>query len=135
MSLRVLVVEDNRVNLELVTEVLKQDGYQVLTAQSAEAGLRLVAAERPDLILMDIQLPGMTGYEVTHRLKGNPATAAIPVVALTASAMRGDDLKAREAGCDGYLTKPLDLRAFRETLRALFPPGLAGSREARSDGG
>ena len=135
MSLRVLVVEDNPVNLELITEVLKQEGHQVFTAQSAEAGLRLVAAERPDLILMDIQLPGMTGYEVTHRLKGNPATAAIPVVALTASAMRGDDLKAREAGCDGYLTKPLDLRAFRETLRALFPPGLAGSREARSDGG
>ena len=135
MSLRVLVVEDNPVNLELVTEVLKQEGHQVLTAQSAEAALHLAAAERPDLILMDVHLPGMTGYEATRRLKANPATAAIPVVALTASAMRGDDLKAREAGCDGYLTKPLDLRVFRKTLRRLLPPGLAGSREARGDGG
>lgn len=125
MSLRVLVVEDNPVNLELITEVLMQEGYQVLTAQSAEAGLRLAVAERPDLILMDMQLPGMTGYEVTHRLKANPATAAIPVIALTASAMRGDDLKALEAGCDGYLTKPLDLRAFRDTLGHLLPPGAA----------
>lgn len=125
MSLRVLVVEDNPVNLELVVEVLEQEGCEVLTTQSAEAGLRLAAAERPDLILMDFQLPGMTGYEATRRLKGHPATAAIPVVALTASAMRGDDLKALEAGCDGYLTKPLDLRAFRDTLGQLLPPGAA----------
>ena len=125
VSLRVLVVEDNPVNLELITEVLMQEGYQVLTAQSAEAGLRLAVAGRPDLILMDMQLPGMTGYEVTHRLKANPATAAIPVIALTAYAMRGDELRAREAGCDAYLTKPLDLRAFRDTLRRLFPLGAA----------
>ena len=126
MSLRVLVVEDNQVNLELVIEVLEQEGCQVLTTRSAEAGLRLAVAERPDLILMDFQLPGMTGYEATRRLKAHPATAAIPVVALTASAMRGDDLKALEAGCDAYLTKPLELRAFRDTLRHLLPPGAAG---------
>lgn len=78
MSLRVLVVEDNPVNLELVTEVLAQEGCQVLTTQSAEAGLRLAAAERPDLILMDFQLPGMTGYEATRRLKAHPARRPSP---------------------------------------------------------
>jgi two-component system cell cycle response regulator DivK len=121
----VLVVEDNPVNLELITEVLEQEGCQVLTTHSAEAGLRLAAAERPDLILMDLQLLDMTGYEATRQLKANPATAAIPVLALTAFAMEGDDLKAREAGCDAYLTKPLNLRVFRDTLRRLLQPGAA----------
>ncbi len=125
MSLRVLVVEDNPVNMELVTEVLKQDGYQVLTTESAEVGFRLAVAERPDLILMDLQLPGMTGYEATRRLKAHPATADIPVLALTASAMRGDERMAFEAGCDAYLTKPLNLPLFRETLRRFFPSGTA----------
>lgn len=125
MSRRVLVVEDNPVNLELITEVLEQEGCQVLTTHSAEAGLRLAVAERPDLILMDLQLPDMTGYEATRQFKANPATAAIPVLALTAFAMEGDDLKAREAGCDAYLTKPLNLRVFRDTLRRLLQPGAA----------
>ncbi len=133
MSLRVLVVEDNPVNLELVTEVLKQEGYQVLTAESAEAGIRLAAAERPDLILMDLQLPGMTGYEATRRLKAHPATAAIPVLALTASAMRGDERMAFEAGCDAYLTKPLNLPLFRDTLRRFFPSGAERGRTSRSE--
>ncbi|MBI3007501.1 MAG: response regulator [candidate division NC10 bacterium] len=117
MAPRVLVVEDNPVNLELAAELLEQEGCQVLAAASAEAGLRLALAERPDLVLMDMQLPGLSGYEATRQLKANPATAAIPVVALTAFAMRGDDRKARDAGCDGYLTKPLDTDAFSETLR------------------
>ena len=120
---RVLVVEDNPVNLELVTELLEQEGCQVLAAASAEAGLRDAEAEQPDLILMDLQLPGMTGYEATSKLKANPATAAVPIVALTSFAMRGDDRKAREAGCDGYLTKPLDTNAFRETLRRFLSRG------------
>lgn len=125
MAWRVLVVEDNPVNLELVTELLEQEGCEALAAESADAGLRLAAAERPDLILMDLQLPGMTGYEATRRLKADPATATIPVVALTAHAMRGDDAAAKEAGCDGYLTKPLSTQAFRETLRRLLPRGAA----------
>ena len=123
MAPRVLVVEDNPVNLELVTELLEQEGCQVLAAASAEAGLRLALAERPDLVLMDMQLPGISGYEATHQLKANPATAAVPVVGLTSFAMRGDDRKAREAGCDGYLTKPLDTDAFRETLRRFLSRG------------
>jgi CheY-like chemotaxis protein len=120
MGQRVLVVEDDPMNLELVTELLQQEAYQVLAAASGEIGLRLTAAERPDLILMDLQLPGMTGYEAIRRLKANPATAAIPVLALTASAMRGDDRKARETGADAYLTKPLDAQILRETLRRLL---------------
>jgi len=126
MGGRVLVVEDHSMSLELVTELLQEEGNQVLAATSGEAGLRLAAAEGPDLILMDLQLPGMTGYEAIRRLKANPATAAIPVLALTGSAMRGDDLKVREAGADGYLTKPLDARAFRETLRRILAGGARG---------
>jgi CheY-like chemotaxis protein len=118
-----LVVEDNPVNLELVAELLEQEGCQVLAVASAEAGLREAEAKQPDLILMDFQLPGMTGYEATRQLKANRATAAIPVLALTSFAMRGDDRKAREAGCDGYLTKPLDTDAFRKTLRRFLSRG------------
>ena len=120
MALRVLVVEDNAVNLELVAALLEGEGYQVLSASTAEAGLALAIRERPDLILMDVQLPGMTGYEVTRRLKAVPATAAIPVIALTAHAMRGEEDRAKEAGCDAYLTKPLDTQIFRDTLRRLL---------------
>ena len=122
MGRRVLVVDDHSMSLELVTELLEQEGNQVLAATSGEVALRLTAAERPDLILMDIHLPDMTGYEAIRRLKADPATAAIPVLALTGSAMKGDDLKVHEAGADGYLTKPLDARAFRETLRRILTP-------------
>lgn len=123
---RVLVVEDNPVNLELVTELLEQEGCEVLAAESAEAGLRLAAAEQPDLVLMDLQLPGMTGYEATRHLKAAPATASIPVLALTSHAMRGDDLKAREAGCDAHLTKPLNTNLFRKTLRQFLSQDTEG---------
>lgn len=126
MGRRVLVVDDDSMSLELVTELLRQEGYQVLAATTAEVGLRLTAAQRPDLILMDLQLPGMTGYEAIRRLKADPVTAAIPVLALTASAMRGEERKARETGTDGYLTKPLDARVFRETLRRFLTPGAVG---------
>ena len=121
MPPRVLVVEDDLVNLELVIALLEQEGCQVLTAESAEAALRLARLERPHLILMDLQLPGMTGYEATQKLKADPATAAIPVVALTAQAMRGEEEKAKAAGCDAYIAKPLDPEVFRETLLRFLP--------------
>lgn len=123
---RVLVVEDNAVNLELMTALLDQEGCEVLVAETAEASLRLARAARPDLILMDVQLPGMTGYEAARRLKDDPSTAAIPVVAVTAQAMRGDEARAAQAGCAGYLTKPLDAEIFRQTLRRLLPKGERG---------
>jgi two-component system cell cycle response regulator DivK len=117
MAPRVLVVEDNPVNLELVAALLESEGCGVILAETADVSLRLAATERPDLIVMDIQLPGMSGYEATRRLKADPATAGIPVVALTAHAMRGEETRAREAGFDAFLTKPIDTLAFRETLR------------------
>ena len=114
---RVLVVEDNAVNLELVVALLEQEGCETLVAGTADAALLLARMTHPDLILMDVQLPGITGYEATRCLKADPATAAIPVVALTAQAMRGDETRAAEAGCAAYLTKPLDTLAFRDILR------------------
>jgi two-component system cell cycle response regulator DivK len=117
MAPRVLVVEDNPVNLELVAALLESEGCGVILAETADVSLRLAATERPDLIVMDIQLPGISGYEATRRLKADPATAGIPVVALTAHAMRGEETRAREAGFDAFLTKPIDTLAFRETLR------------------
>ncbi len=113
---KVLVIEDNPVNLELVVALLEAEGCQVLTAGSADEGFQCAVTARPDLILMDVQLPGRTGYEATRQLKGDPATAAIPVVALTAQAMTGDREKALEAGCDDYCTKPLDTQVFRAIL-------------------
>jgi two-component system, cell cycle response regulator DivK len=120
MAPRVLVVEDNPVNLELLAALLEEEGCRLFTAETAAAGLRLAAGEHPELIVMDVQLPGMTGYEATRRLKADPRTATIPVVIVTAEAMRGEEAKAREAGCDAYLTKPLDTQAFRDTLRRLL---------------
>jgi len=117
---RVLVVEDNPVNLELVVALLEQESCEVLVAETADVALDLARTEQPELILMDVQLPGMTGYEATRRLKADPATAGIPVVALTAQAMRGDEARASEAGCAGYLSKPLDRRKFHEMLGRLF---------------
>lgn len=129
MGARVLVVEDNPINLELATALLEQACCEVLTAETAASGLQLAKTERPDLILMDLQLPGMTGYEATRRLKADPATAAIPVVALTAHALLGTEAKAREAGCDAFLTKPLDAGVFREALHRLLPRRAEGLPE------
>ena len=118
---RVLVVEDNPVNLELLVALLEQEHCEVLAAERGDAALDLARTAQPDLILMDIQLPGMTGYEATRRLKADPCTSAIPVIALTAQAMQGDEERAAEAGCAGYLSKPLDGRVFRELLQRFLP--------------
>jgi CheY-like chemotaxis protein len=128
---RVLIVEDNATNLELAVELVEQEGYEVLVAETADAALPLARTAHPDLILMDVQLPGMTGYEATRRLKVDPATAGIPVVAVTAQAMRGDETRAAEAGCDGYMTKPVGATEFHEMLRRFLSeePHLIPERE------
>lgn len=110
MKATVLVVEDNDDNRALVVKVLGRQGYRVLEATSGEQALEVAARERPDLVLMDLNLAGMTGFDATRRLKADPELGRVPVVALTAYAMVGDRERALEAGCDGYLSKPVDVR-------------------------
>ncbi len=113
---RVLIIEDNAANMTLATFLLQSAGHSVLTASDAETGLTLTRAEQPDMVLMDIQLPGMDGLEATALLKSDAATRSIPVVALTALAMKGDEERIRAAGCDGYIAKPLAYRDFLATI-------------------
>ena len=112
---RVLVVEDNLFNMELVTDLLEADGYTVWQARTAEEGLHR-ALSQPDLILMDIGLPGMDGLTAIRSLRANPTTAHLPVIALTAHAMKGDEQTALGAGCDDYLTKPINTRTFAQSV-------------------
>jgi two-component system cell cycle response regulator DivK len=119
---KVLVVEDNPTNMTLAIFLLQSAGHAVLSAADAEAGLTLARDEQPDLILMDIQLPGMDGLEATALLKKAAATRAIPVIALTALAMKGDEERIRAAGCDGYIAKPMRYREFLATITAHLPP-------------
>jgi CheY-like chemotaxis protein len=112
----VLVVEDNPVNLELIVALLEANGCRVVTATTADEGVRLAGRERPGLILMDVQLPGRTGHDAARQLKAESATATIPIVAVTAQAMLGDRERALAAGCDDYCTKPLDAERFREIV-------------------
>ena len=117
----VLVVEDNPANMKLTSLLLGHAGHTVLPALDAETGLRIARAERPDLILMDIQLPGMDGLTATTLLKGDPATAGIPVVALSALAMKTDEERSQAAGCDAYLVKPLRYQELYEVVARLLP--------------
>jgi two-component system cell cycle response regulator DivK len=114
----ILVVEDNPANLKLATFLLESAGHTVLSAKDAEAALTLARAEHPSLILMDIQLPGMDGLAATALLKSDAVTRDIPVIALTALAMKGDEERIRAAGCDGYIAKPLSYRDFMATVSA-----------------
>ncbi|SRR6266849_1801183 len=116
----ILVIEDQLLNLELVTDLLQAAAYTVRQARSAEEGLRLAREEPPDLILMDIRLPGMDGHAAVRLLKQDPRTRDIPAVALTAQAMKGDEDQARAAGFDGYITKPIDTRTFARTVARLL---------------
>jgi CheY-like chemotaxis protein len=113
---RILVVDDNPTNLKLVAFLLTSRGYEIRAVMDAESVIKTLESWRPHLILMDIQLPGMDGFELTGRLKSDPRTRDIVIVALTAYAMKGDDTRATEAGCDGYIAKPIDTRAFPETI-------------------
>jgi two-component system, cell cycle response regulator DivK len=114
----ILIVEDNPANMKLAAFLLQSVGHTVLSAPDAEAGLTLARDEHPNLILMDIQLPGMDGLEATVLLKRDDATRAIPVIALTALAMKGDEERIRAAGCDGYIAKPLAYQDFLATIAA-----------------
>jgi len=115
---KILVVEDNPANMTLAIFLLESAGHSVLSATNAETGLTVARDERPDLILMDIQLPGMDGLAATVLLKADEATRAIPVIALTALAMRGDEERLRAAGCNGYIAKPLAYKDFLEVISA-----------------
>lgn len=116
MTTKILVVDDNPTNLKLACDVLDLAGYKVERAMNVEGALEIINREQLDLILMDIELPGTDGLTFTKMLKNNPPTKHIPVVALTAFAMKGDDQKAIHAGCDGYIAKPINTRTFPDQV-------------------
>lgn len=122
----VLVVDDNPANLKLVRFLLSKRGYDVRTATNADEALREIRARVPRLILMDIQLPGIDGLELTRIIKADARSSHVPIVAVTAFAMKGDEEKAKRAGCDGYITKPIDTHALPALVRSF----LDGSRSA-----
>lgn len=117
---KILVIEDNAANMKLIALLLQNAGHAAISAADAESGLALAGAEQPDLILMDIQLPGMDGLAATALLKRDPATAAIPVIALTVMAMKADQEKTRAAGCDAYIAKPLRYHELYAAIDALL---------------
>jgi two-component system cell cycle response regulator DivK len=121
MTQVILVVEDNERNLKLLRDVLQYAGYGVLAARTAEDGIALAVSEPPDLVLMDLQLPGIDGIEALRRLRESPRTANIPVVAVTAQAMKQDRERVLQAGFDGYVEKPISVRAFPDQVRRFLP--------------
>ena len=125
MAERVLIVDDNPTNLKLVAYLVKANGYEVETAGDAEAALAAIRANPPKVVLMDLQLPGVDGLELTRQLKADPATRDIAIIAVTAYAMKGDREKAIEAGCDDYVTKPIDTRALPEVIARWAKKGSA----------
>jgi CheY-like chemotaxis protein len=129
----VLVVEDNEVNQLLTASVLGREGFEVDIAATAEQAVERLRARTPDLILMDIQLPGMDGIALTRRLKADPATAQIVVVALTAHAMTGDREQTLAAGCAGYISKPIDTRTFGNQVRGFLRPSVPSTGPTRTD--
>ena len=118
---RVLIVDDNELNLELASYLLAGDGMQVAKARHADEVLAQVQGLRPDLVLMDIQLPQIDGLELTRRLRADPAHQALVIIAFTAYAMKGDELKMLAGGCDGYISKPIDVTRFAAQVRAFMP--------------
>lgn len=122
MSKRILIVEDQEDNRAILRDVLSREGYQLIEAVDGREGVEIALRERPDLILMDIQLPVIDGYEATRRIKGHPDLKSIPVIAVTSYALSGDETKARAAGCDGYVTKPFSPRQIVGKVREHLPP-------------
>jgi two-component system cell cycle response regulator DivK len=117
MKARVLLVEDQEDNRRIVRDLLTSVGYELIEAVTGEDGVRLAEAERPDLILMDIQLPGMDGYEATRRIRQTPGLTTTPIIAVTSYALSGDEAKALAAGCTAYVAKPFSPRALLATVR------------------
>lgn len=116
MSHPILIVDDNPMNLKLARVLLQSEGYDVRTAMNAEETMRVLSEWHPRLILMDLQLPDIDGFDLTRRIRANPALSGIIVLALTAYAMKGDEERAYAAGCDGYIAKPIDTRTFGATI-------------------
>lgn len=117
MNRRILVVEDNEDNRRIFNDLLSNAGYEVIEAVTGDEGLKMAETHRPDLIVMDIQLPGLDGYQVTRRIKDNPSLCQIPIVVVTSYALSGDDVQAKEAGCDAYLAKPVSPRKLLSKIR------------------
>jgi two-component system cell cycle response regulator DivK len=123
MSVRILIVEDQEDNRAILRDLLSAHGYDCIEATNGEEGIALAERERPDLILMDIQLPGTDGYEATRRIKSNSVLSAIPIIAVTSYALSGDEAKAKAAGCDAYVTKPFSPRQLIAKVREYLPSG------------
>jgi two-component system cell cycle response regulator DivK len=119
---KILVIEDNLANMKLTVLLLEKHGYHVLQAHDAEGGLAMARSQVPDLILMDVHLPGMDGLAATRVLKADQATAAIRIIALTGLAMKGDEQRIRAAGCDGYIAKPIRYESFMRQISAALCP-------------
>jgi two-component system cell cycle response regulator DivK len=121
MSKRILVIEDTEDNRQIIRDLLSSVGYELIEAADGVAGVALAQKERPDLILMDIQLPEIDGYEATRRIRAVPELAKVPIIAVTSYALSGDEAKTREAGCDGYVAKPFSPRQLLAKIREFLP--------------
>ena len=121
MSKRILVVEDQADNRRIVRDLLTRSGYEIVEAMTGEEGVTMAEMQQPDLILMDIQLPVIDGYEATRRIKANPALQHVPIIAVTSYALSGDDVQAFAAGCDAYIAKPFSPRALLAKVREYLP--------------
>ena len=122
MTKRILVIEDTEDNRQIVRDLLESAGYELIEALDGLEGVAAAEREHPDLILMDIQLPGIDGYEATRRIRAVPALATVPIIAVTSYALSGDEAKTRAAGCDGYVAKPFSPRQLLAKIREFLPP-------------
>ena len=118
---RILIIEDNPKNMKIMVDLMQVHGYETITAEDGMIGLETALKEKPDLILMDVQLPGIDGYEVTRRLKGKDATRDIPVIVVTSFAMKGEEARAKEVGAAGYISKPIDIHKLMDTVAEHLP--------------
>ena len=123
MTKRILIIEDQEDNRAIMRDLLSTAGYALIEAVDGEEGVKLARSERPDLILMDIQLPVLDGYEATRRIRAMPDLKSVPIIAVTSYALSGDEAKTREAGCDSYVAKPFSPRELLAKVRALLPNG------------